>query len=61
MDPSARLYCREQSMRKWAFESNVLLYWLVRVVPTGGGPQHCAAAPHPLILDPGQLLWAVLD
>ena len=46
MDPSARLYCREQSMRKWAFESNVLLYWLVRVVPTGGGgPQHCAAAP----------------
>mgnify|MGYP001644405803 CR=1 FL=1 len=24
-------------MRKWAFESNVLLYWLVRVVLTGGG------------------------
>lgn len=32
-------------MRKWAFKSNVLLYWLVRVVPTGGGPQRCAAAP----------------
>lgn len=33
MDPSARLYRREQSMRKWAFAS----YRLVRVVPTGGG------------------------
>ena len=41
MDPSARLYRREQSMRKWAFAS----YRLVRVVPTGGGPQRCAAAP----------------
>ena len=48
-------------MRKWAFESNVLLYWLVRVVPTGGGAAALRCGPHPLILDPGQLLWAVLD
>ena len=47
-------------MRKWAFKSNVLLYWLVRVVPTGGG-RGVALRPLPSVLGPVQLLWAVLD
>ena len=61
MNLSARSYCRERSMRKWAYDSNVLLHWLVRLLPTAWGAAALRCGTPPSVSSPGQLLWAVLD
>ena len=49
-------------MRKWAYDSNVLLHWLVRLLPTAWvGGRSGALRPPTSVPNPGQLLWAMLD
>ena len=47
-------------MRKWAYDSNVLLHWLVRLLPTAWGGAALGGGAPPAVSRPGQLLWAVL-